>query len=285
MTTSCFANCTPFSGSVCVRAVAAEDSICVDAGNSTCLDAEDPGTWQVPDEADPLLKSVPSPAIVVSSEKLRSITLNSRQATQNAVERIMARMMAVCIDSAMAEEDGKSINMDALITFVWPQPVFEGFEKDLFCKHRYRHVTTAQQRLTDTLDPSARERLVIVLSLKEKIGEELRKMGFIELDGHQAREGIERVSSYTWQIRSFCDSGPDCASWLHLRWSVVEGVEGGFSPGPVDDSVGVEDQIVCPCARTPRGATVSRTSTRDIAFGGSLLSSSSGSESKFIFHA
>lgn len=325
MTSSIFENCASFRGLVCVRASAPasapEDSVCVEGCNSnhapTHDDLEDPDTWELPDENDCLETSVP--AFVVSSEKLRSITLNSRQATQNAVERILSRIMAVCIDSAMAEEDGKSINMDALITFVWPQAVFEGFEKDLFCKHRYKHVTTAQQRLTDTLDPAARERLVIILSLKERIGEELRNMGFSELHDGQVREGTQRSSSYKWQIRRLCDSGPDSASWLHLKWSVAEV---GFPPTSGDESVGMEDQIVCPCARPPRGASVSclavaaawssagatpatkmgktrasaepptggrwtsrRMATRGISFYGSSLSSNKDSERKVFFYA
>lgn len=313
MTSSIFENCASFRGLACVRARAAtEDSVCVEGCNSNhapSYDVEDPDTWELPDEGDSLETSVQASAFFVSSEKLRSITLNSRQASQNAVERIMSRIMAVCIDSARAEEDGKSINMDTLITFVWPQAVFEGFEKGIFCKHRYRHVTTAQQRLTDTLDAAARERLVIILSLKERVGEELRRLGFSELHDGQVQEGTQRSSSYKWQIRRLCDSGPDSASWLHLKWSVPEV---GLPPIAGDESVDMEDEIVCPCAKPPRGASVSRCATpatrrgntcaaaelptggrwtsrrmatRTTTFYGSPLSSNTDSEGKLFLYA
>jgi len=184
----------------------------------------------------------------IFSERLRSITLNSRQSIQNGVERIIARIKAICEESAMAAEDRSSINLDALVDFVWPQPTFEGYDKDFFCKYRYTQVTSEEERLADTLDSSERESLVIILSLKEGICEELHKMGFhekLQVQGCSAKS-----PSYEWQIRRFCDSGTDFISWLHLKWSVAEAV-GPEQTG--DESLETEDHLTDPYRERPQG--------------------------------
>lgn len=186
----------------------------------------------------------------IFSERLRSITLNSRQAIQNAVERIIARIKAICEESAMAAEDRTSINLDALVDFVWPQPTFEGFEKELFCKYRYTQVTSEEERLADTLESSERESLVIILSLKEGICEELRKMGFHEKKDLQVQRSSTKSPSYHWQIRRFCDSGTEFVSWLHLKWSVAEAV--GFEQTG-DESLETEEHLMDPSVERPQG--------------------------------
>lgn len=218
------------------------------------------------------------------SETLRSMTLNSRQATQNAVEKFMARITTICETSALDEEDGASINLDALVDFVWPDVFFEGLEKNLFCRRRYNSVTTAHDRLMDTLDPAERERLVIILSLKDRISHELQKLGFVELHELQAAGCMERTS-YELQLRRFNDSGPGRASWLHLNWSVAER---GCSPQAddltpdVDDTPDVEHIPMGPRDATPRGATSSRASTHDVVCD-SALSSSTAADRHYIF--
>jgi hypothetical protein len=196
------------------------------------------------------------------------MTINSRQAAQNAVERFMARIMASCEESALHEEDGTSIDLDALVDFVWPDGFFEGSEKDVFCRRRYHSVTSAHDRLIDTLDPAERERLVIIHSIKDRISDELHQLGFVEHHELQSRGCFERTSSYEWQLRRFCDSGPGYISWLHLKWSVAEG---GCSPMAEDSDV--EQIPMRPCVKFPLGVSSSRASTRDIGCGASGLSS------------
>jgi len=208
------------------------------------------------------------------------MTLNSRQATQNAVERFMARIMALCEVSALDEEDGTSINLDALVDFVWPDVFFEGLEKDLFCRRRYNSVTTAHDRLIDTLDPAERERLVIILSLKDRISNELQKLGFVKHHEPQAGGCSERTSSYQWQLRRFCDSEPGRASWLRLNWSVAES---GCSPKADDLTPVVQHIPAGPRVQTPQRVSSSLASTYDVV-SPSALSSSTAADRHYLFH-
>lgn len=160
------------------------------------------------------------------------ILSSSKQVIQEAVKKIVAGIMAIYAESAVAGEDGKSINLDALINCMWPETMFEGFERHLFCEHQYNQVTTAQERLVDTLDVAERERLVIILSLKEGICEALESMGFDGLRKLHQQGCIGKSPSYEWQIRRPCSSGANFTSWLHLKRPVAEADE---LPTVVDD--------------------------------------------------
>jgi len=280
---------TAFGNLACGCPGAAQEEVVhvhVDARSSISepsCESED-STSRALDEPDVLEGSGPVPTFCVFSEKLRSMTLSSRQATQNAVERVMARIRAICEESALHEEDGASINLDSLVMFVWPDAFFEDLEKSSFCKRRYHSVTTAHNRLIDTLDAEERERLVIILSLKDKVSSELRSMGFIEHNELQSGGCFESASTYQWRLRRFCESGPGCASWLNLKWSVAETGCSPGSPGLADDvSPDVKHFSVSPCAETPRGANSSRASTRDVACGASALSASTAADRQYFF--
>mmetsp|Transcript_107357 Transcript_107357/g.213119 ORF Transcript_107357/g.213119 Transcript_107357/m.213119 type:complete len:277 (-) Transcript_107357:177-1007(-) len=153
------------------------------------------------------------------------ILFSSKDVIKKAVKRIMDGIMVIREESVMAGENGSSINLDTLINRMWPETMFEGFERHLFCEHQYNQVTTAQERLVDTLDVAEQERLVIVLSLKEGICEELESMGFNGLRKVQLQGCIGNSPSYEWQIRRPCSSGSNSTSWLHLKWPVAEAGE------------------------------------------------------------
>jgi len=158
----------------------------------------------------------------IFSDKLRSLTLSSRQCTQRAVQRLMHHIRGLCEESALGAEDRASINMDSLVSSMWPQAEFEGLEKDFFCKHRYRLVADAEEQAMDALRPDERQILVIILSVKDGICEALHLMGFSELQESHLEDRASTTPTYEWRLRRFRDTGAQHASWLHLDWSMAE---------------------------------------------------------------
>jgi len=210
------------------------------------------------------------------------LSLTSRQVTQKAVKKIMAGIMTICEESAMLGEDGTSIDLDDLINCIWPETMFEGFEKHLFCIHHYNQVTTVQERLLDTLGLVEWETLVIILSLKQGICGVLQGMGFEKSRKLQPQGCLGKSPSYEWQIRRFCSSGADFTSWLHLKWPVAQVEE---PPIAVDEFVEKEDHLMGP----PRGIRESGRGSRTYACGkdcsASVLLSGNDGETIHFFRA
>jgi len=134
----------------------------------------------------------------------------------------MNHIRGLCEESALGAEDRTSINMDMLISSMWPQAEFEGLEKDYFCKHRYKTVADVEEQAMDGLCPEERQILVIILSVKDDICEALHLMGFSELQEAHLHQQPSAKPTYGWRLRRFCDSGAQHATWLHLNWSMVE---------------------------------------------------------------
>jgi len=128
----------------------------------------------------------------------------------------------LCEASALDAEDRTSINMDMLISSMWPHAEFEGLEKDYFCKHRYKRVADAEEQAMDSLSPKERQILVIILSVKDDICEALHVMGFSELQEAHLHQQPSANPTYEWRMRRFCDSGDQHATRLYVNWSMIE---------------------------------------------------------------
>lgn len=156
------------------------------------------------------------------SNKLKSLTLSSRQCTQRAVQRLMVPIRKLCEESALGAEDSASINMDTLVSSIWPQAEFEGIDKDHFCNLRYNLLANVEEQAMNGLCPEERQTLIIILSVKDGVCEALRLMGFSELQETHLHHQTSANPTYEWRIRRFCDSGLQHATQLIVNWSMVE---------------------------------------------------------------